>query len=396
MISIPASPKPYVERSSISAGVLWKQSAPALSRLDIELTERCNNNCIHCYINLPANDAAAKRKELSTDAFKKILREAVSLGCMSVRFTGGEPLLRRDFEELYLYARMSGLKVTIFTNGTLITSRLAGLWSRVPPLERIEVSVYGMKKKSYESVTRTVGSYESAWRGIRLLKKSKVPFIVKNALLPGNIEEQKAFDAWARKIPWMDRSPGYAMFYYLRARRYDGRKNDRIRSLRLSPEKGLEVLTRNKARYIREMKDFCSKFMRPSGDTLFSCGAGCGGCVDACGKFQPCMMVRHPDTVYDLKKGSLKRALEVFFPKLRKMKAANPEYLKRCAVCFLHGLCEQCPGQSWMEHGTLDTPVEYQCRVAHAQARYLGLIGKNERAWEVKDWQKRIDDFARS
>jgi len=176
---------------------------------------------------------------------------------------------------------------------------------------------------SYESVTRTVGSYESAWRGIRFLKKSKVSFIVKNALLPGNIEEQKAFDAWAQKIPWMDKPPGHSMFYYLRARRDDGVKNDRIRSLRLSPEKGLEV----------------------------------------------------------------------FFPKLRKIKASNPEYLQRCAKCFLHGLCEQCPGQSWMEHGTLDTPVEYQCSVAHAQARYLGLIGKNERAWEVKCWKKRINDL---
>ncbi|HQO37839.1 MAG TPA: radical SAM protein [Candidatus Omnitrophota bacterium] len=363
------------------------------SRLDIELTERCNNNCIHCYINLPANDAAAKRKELSTDALKKILNEAVSLGCMSVRFTGGEPLLRRDFEELYVLARRSGLKVMIFTNATLITSRLAALWSKIPPLERIEVSVYGMKKKSYESVTRTAGSYKAAWRGIRLLQKSKIPFIVKNALLPGNTCEQQEFTAWARTIPWMDQPPGYSLFYYLRARRDDARKNERIRSLRLNPEKGLEVLTAHKDSYIREMKQFCSKFMRPSGHTLFSCGAGCGGCVDAYGMLQPCMMLRHPDAVYDLKKGSLKRALEVFFPKLRKRKASNPEYLRRCAKCFLHGLCEQCPGQSWMEHATLDTPVEYHCRVAHAQARYLGLIKKDERAWEVINWKQRIGDF---
>ncbi|HNQ50755.1 MAG TPA: radical SAM protein [Candidatus Omnitrophota bacterium] len=385
--------RPYVKTVNVDRAGLWVTSAPIISRLDIELTERCNNNCIHCYINLPANDPAAKRKELSTNALKNILKEAVSLGCMSVRFTGGEPLLRRDFEELYVFARRAGLKVLIFTNATLITPGLADLWARIPPLERIEVSMYGMEKKSYESVTRIEGSYAAARRGIRLLQRHRIPFSVKNALLPGNMHEQKAFDSWAKTIPWMDRSPGYSMFYYLRARRDDARKNERIRSLRLSPEKGLEVMAADKDSYIREMKQFCSKFMRPSGRVLFSCGAGCGGCVDAYGMLQPCMMLRHPDAVYDLKKGSLKHALEVFFPKLRKIKASNPEYLQRCAKCFLHGLCEQCPGQSWMEHATLDTPVEYHCRVAHAQARYLGLLEKDEYGWEVREWKKRIYDF---
>lgn len=71
----------------------------------IELTERCNNDCIHCCINLPVNDSAAKGREMTTDQVKTILKEAADLGCLEVRFTGGEPLLRPDFEELYLFAR---------------------------------------------------------------------------------------------------------------------------------------------------------------------------------------------------------------------------------------------------------------------------------------------------
>jgi radical SAM protein with 4Fe4S-binding SPASM domain len=102
------------------------------------------------------------------------------------------------------------------------------------------------------------------------------------------------------------------------------------------------------------------------------------------------MMLRHPDAVYDLGKGSLKDALTDFFPRLREMKATNPEYLARCARCFLKGLCEQCPAKSWMEHGTFDTPVEYLCRIAHAQALYLGLLKEGEKAWEVVDWRDRV------
>jgi hypothetical protein len=84
-----------------------------------------------------------------------------------------------------------------------------------------------------------------------------------------------------------------------------------------------------------------------------------------------------------------------FFPRLRRLKAQNPDYLRRCARCFLKGLCEQCPGKSWMEHGTLDTPVEYLCQVAHAQGRHLGLLADGESAWEVTDWERRLQRFCR-
>ena len=44
-----------------------------------------------------------------------------------------------------------------------------------------------------------------------------------------------------------------------------------------------------------------------------------------------------------------------------------------------------------MEHGTLDTPIDYLCEVAHVQARYLGLVEEGEKAWAVEDWRIRID-----
>ena len=125
---------------------LWKGGGPLLTHLDMELTERCNNNCIHCYINLPADDFNTSQKELATPRIKEVLSEAEALGCLTVRFTGGEPLLREDFEELYTFARERGLKIILFTNATLITPYFADLFVRMPPLEKIEITVYGMKK----------------------------------------------------------------------------------------------------------------------------------------------------------------------------------------------------------------------------------------------------------
>jgi len=166
----------YAVKKGIDQFTLWKDERPLLGHLDMELTERCNNNCIHCCINLPPGDMTAKKKELSTEEVKAILADAAALGALSVRLTGGEPLLREDFEEIYVFARRLGLKVLLFTNATLLTPNLVDLFCRIPPLVEIEISLYGMKRESYVAVTRTPGSFEAAMRGINLLLKKKVPF----------------------------------------------------------------------------------------------------------------------------------------------------------------------------------------------------------------------------
>jgi radical SAM protein with 4Fe4S-binding SPASM domain len=385
----------YIERIQTYNSSLWQDKGPLLRHLDMEITERCNNDCIHCCINLPADDCNAIRKELATEKIKEILTEAAALGCLTVRVTGGEPLLRKDFKDVYVFARKLGLKVLLFTNATLVTPDLAQLLARMPPLEKIEITVYGMKKSSYESVTRTPGSFDAAWRGINLLLENKVPFVVKSAVLPSNKREIDQFWTWASSLPWQGRPSSLSMFFDLRCRRDSEKKNRRIKDLRLSPESGLNILTREREEYFEGMKAFCSKFAAPPGNQLFTCGSGTsGGCVDAYGYFQPCMLLRHPGTVYDLNKGSLNEALTIFFPKMRKMTAESLEYRYRCARCFLKSLCEQCPARSWIEYGNLDTPVEYFCEITHAQAIYLGIIKKGEKAWEIKDWKKRIKNFS--
>lgn len=383
---------PYAIKVRATDERIWKTRSPMIGRLDIELTERCNNNCIHCCINL-AEDDAAKQREMSTEMVKRVLLETAALGTLTIRFTGGEPLLREDFCELYLFARRLGLKVLIFTNARLITPEIADLLARVPPLKKVEITVYGMTRKSYEAVSRVKGSYDEFRRGVDLLIDRKVRFVVKGAILPPNRGEIGMFEEWAMTLPEKEKPSSYSLLFNLRSRRDMPSKNRVIKRLRLSPEESVAFVSRDREQYLREMREFCPKFMHPSGDNLFSCGAGNGGCVDAYGILQPCMMLRHPDTVYDLRSGSFNDALTHFFPKLLKMKATNPEYLGRCARCFLKSLCEQCPAKSWMEYGTLDTPVEYYCTVAHAHALDLGLIREGERAWEIEDWKERIMAF---
>jgi len=379
--------------------------AALLGQVDIELTERCNNACIHCLINQPDSDANVRAREMDTTFVKDILRQAADLGCLTIRFTGGEPLLRDDFVELYLFARRLGMYVLLFTNARRMTPELAQLFARIPLGRAIEVTVYGMHPESYDAAVASCGAFADFWRGVELLRAHNVPFIVKQSILPSNRPEMAEFEAFAATLPHMEQMPGYAMNFELRGRRDNPAKNRFIQTLRLSPAETVSMLNRN-PHYVKEMREFAGKFMGPTGDKLFNCSAGRIACIDAYGNAQMCMGLRHPAMVYDLHKGvgsvpnacpdggdlkdlPLRYALTEFFPRLRELQATDPDYLKRCARCFLKGLCEQCPARSWQEYGTLDTPVEYLCEVAHAQARDLGLLGADEHAWEIEREESR-------
>jgi len=373
--------------AALSAG--W---APAASGLDMELTERCDNDCLHCCINRPANDAAARAAELTTSEVIRILAEAASLGVLSVRFTGGEPLLREDFAEIYLAARRLGLRVLIFTNARRVTPALADLLARVPPRETMEVSVYGMHRRSYEAVSRVAGSFREFRRGIRLLLDRGIPFAVKSAVLPPNKGERRELERWARTLPGQgSRPPGYSLFFDPRFRGDDPAKDRRIRRLRPSPEEGADWLAADGAAFQDEMSRFCAKFLGPPGPRLFSCGMGGRVCVDAYGRVLGCLLLRAHETAYDLRRGTLRDAVTRHFPRLGRVSARNPAYRERCARCFLKSLCEQCPAKSHLESGTLDTPVEHLCAAAHAQAERLGLIAAGEKAWTVRDWRARVE-----
>ena len=232
----------YVVKQSLQRHALWAKKKPMLQALDIELTERCNNACQHCYINLPANDAEAQARELTAAEWQSILHQAADLGVLNLRITGGEPLLRPEFTEIYTFARRLGMKVRLFTNARCISPEIADLFVRIPPLEKIEITVYGLHPESYEAAACAPGGYAEFRRGVELLLEREVPFIVKGALLPPNRSEKEELEAWAAGLPWMEDPLGFTMNFELRSRRDSQARNRLIQSLRLPPEETADIL----------------------------------------------------------------------------------------------------------------------------------------------------------
>ncbi|MCU0606662.1 MAG: radical SAM protein [Candidatus Edwardsbacteria bacterium] len=343
--------------------------APRLRQLDVELTERCNNDCVHCCINLPAGDGRARRRELTAAQLDRVFAQAAQLGCLTVRLTGGEPLLREDFKEIYLAARRRGLTVRLSTNGCLLTPALAELLAAVPPLEPVELTAYGRDRGSYERVTRVPGSFARFRAGLDLLAGHRVPFRLKGVLFRGTARARRGFEAWAAKLSGA--RPELTLLLDLRHRRDSTARDRAIAMRRLTPRQVARTTCADPL-FREQMKLFPARYMGPQGDRLFTCSAGTSVCLDAYGRLQPCLLLRDPRLSYDLVRGSLRRALSDFFPRVLAVRAENPDYLRRCARCRLKGFCRQCPARAFIEHGALDRPVDHLCRVARAQAQLLG------------------------
>lgn len=142
-----------------------------------ELTCRCNLKCLMCYTDC-FNTPEKIRQELTCEEIRRILDELEDAGCLELCFTGGEPFCRPDFLELYAYARQKGFLITIFTNGTLITPRIADFLKANPPA-MIELSLHGFTKASFEKITQGKKSHDRFAEAVQFLLERNLPLTFK-------------------------------------------------------------------------------------------------------------------------------------------------------------------------------------------------------------------------
>ncbi|HDZ00389.1 MAG TPA: radical SAM protein, partial [Nitrospirae bacterium] len=219
----------------------------------LELTYRCNNRCVHCFCNLPASDKSASMEELTTGEIKGILDELASIGCLWLLITGGEPLLRPDFKEIYLYAKKKGLLITFFTNGTLIDDEIIGLLSQYPPFV-VEITIYGATMETYERVTRAPGSYERCISGIKAIVNSGIKLKLKTMALTINRHEIEAMDRMAGELGCEFR------FDPVIQKRIDDSSFSEPEMYRLLPEDVVRLDTMFSER-MEKFRKFCDKFI---------------------------------------------------------------------------------------------------------------------------------------
>ncbi|MFH1093585.1 MAG: radical SAM protein [Candidatus Omnitrophota bacterium] len=337
----------------------------------LELTQRCNLACGHCYCV-----ADHTRPEMGFEQICSLLDELSDAGCLWLLLSGGEPLLREDFKDIYLYAKKKGFIISVFTNATLITDDIIDFFKQYAPFV-VEVSLYGSTQKTYAKVTGVPNSFRSCMDGISMLVKAGVSLKLKTTLTKDNVHELKQMEKIAADLGVEFR------FDAMLHPKLD--RNKSSQKVRLSASDVVDLDEEDAQRKKEWEKVWQTLGPSQKQDKLFNCGAGVSSFhIDPYGMLRACDMVRVP--AYKLC-GPQRMSFQQAWPGLAQLKFERSGALNKCNECRLANICEQCPGWAYLEHGNYESKVDYLCEIAKIRAERMGI--EKEKAGGVENEQEK-------
>ena len=321
-----------------------------------EITPTCNLRCHFCYVALDPYQGPY----LSTEQACRVIDILEHAGILWLTLTGGEIFSRRDFPEIYAHAKRRGMLVTLYTNATMVTERIAAVLRDDPPFA-VEVSIYGADAEHYEATTQIPGSFARFERGVRLLLDAGVPLTLKTPLskftqdhLPALVSYTEALGVPFKYDPLVDR-------------RHDGDSTPTLyristKDMPAMADKVHEIRF-GTARPAGGPLPECETEGPDAGDNadLYRCSAGRTTLfIDALGSASHCVIDREPTF----------QILEMPWQELwAQMGAWVTQPLPAdapCSGCGLRHECSNCPARSRLATGSPYLKDTYYCDVTHA------------------------------
>ena len=331
----------------------------------IDLTYRCNNNCCHCWLRIPS-DAKEKSQELNIKEVKSIVDEARKMGCRRWSISGGEPMLRPDFAEIFDYITSNSGSYSINTNGALITAKIARLLKKKGVKM---IALYGATADVHDHVTRNPGSFDATMAGFRYLKEAGAGFIVQLIPMRDNYHQFPKMVELAESLSKHYRV-GAAWLYMSACG--DRQINDEIKRQRLEPKDVIELDEPDLSCEEEQENASGHEYRDDESEYLFS------SCikarrefhVDPYGKATFCSFLKDPELRYDLRKGNFREFWDEFIPSLARKVKITEEYKDSCGSCKLRKDCRFCPAYSYLEHRRFNAKIDYLCEAAKENRKF--------------------------
>lgn len=163
-----------------------------------ELTARCNLRCKMCLIRID-NDNRQYLKERSTKEWIDMARQVQEAGTLGLLITGGEPMLRPDFADIYTEIANMGFVVTVYTNATLLTDEIYKVFLKYPP-HNIGITVYGASGKTYDLVAGSYEAYDRMLAGVDKLRRLPSKLNIRTTIIKDNLEDLDKISSWANSL----------------------------------------------------------------------------------------------------------------------------------------------------------------------------------------------------
>lgn len=331
---------------------------------NFELTARCNFNCPMCYVHMTEEQVAAAGKELTAQQWLDIAREARDRGMVFVLLTGGEPLMRKDFFEIYDGMRKMGLLISINTNGSMLRGEILERFLENPPF-RFNISLYGGSNETYQKMCgRPV--YDQVKENIRRLREAGVDVSLNLSITPYNKQDLEKIYADAVALNVSAKASSY-MYPSVRINGEQYGCGNRLSveesaecavawdALRMPPE-----IFGARAESLAQLKG-----VEPEGCPVeigegVRCRAGRSSFwMTWDGKMTPCGMMTTP-VAYPLEVG-----FDTAWAQIREATDAIRTPVK-CVSCDYKAICGACAAVYYTETGRFDGVPDYVCDRAKA------------------------------
>ena len=312
-----------------------------------ELTQRCNFGCEMCYVH----DCKQKTDPLSAEDWLSLAQQAKDAGTVFLLLTGGEPLLRDDFEYIYRSLAKMGFLISINTNASLL-GKYTKLFDELPPT-RINISLYGGDDSTYGKLCRN-NAFDDVMNSIKQMKNLGISMRLNTFFTPENIDDYKKIADISKELGIPMKPTTYA-YPPIRL----GQKKEELRFL---PEKAAEyIFLIDEYRFDKDFFLERSKKLLalPDGPTenKVRCRAGRASFwITADGIMRPCGMMPEPDSK------PLVDGFEKAWQDIR-TKTEQIRLPEECLSCKYSGICNVCAAMCKAETDDFGKVPEYVCRM---------------------------------
>ena len=335
-----------------------------------ELTAGCNFHCGMCYIHSDASKGAS-REELTAEQWLDLGRQARDAGMVFLLLTGGEPLMRIDFPEIYKGLKELGLIVSVNTNGFFLDGEIEELFRKSPP-SRLNISLYGADNETYKRVCG-VPAFTRVTENIKKMKEMGIPVRLNCSITRENCDNLEKIEALISSLNLNSKTTTY-MYPPMRteqgafgenACRLDARQAAyyRLRRSELHYSKKDFLGRCDGLLHVMQKNEKSEASLRPERSPMRCLAGKSSFWINWRGEISPCGVM-----------GTEKiNALDIGFSEAWEKVWQEAEKLRlplKCSVCKYRHFCNVCAAVCYCETGGFDEPPQYVCELSENTAEF--------------------------
>jgi len=330
---------------------------PQLTFVQIEITNRCNERCVHCYI-----PHQYKTTDIEPGLFYSILEQCHDMDIINLSLSGGELMLHKHFLDFLRKTKEYDFSIGILSNLTLLNDDIISE-IKSARLTNVQTSLYSMNPQTHDAITKLPGSFHKTSENILRLVENDVPVNIACPIMKQNKNHYKDVMAWAREHKCQSSTS------YLMMARYDHSIDNLNNRLSLEETKTLiDDIIKNNSAYHHQTESLMDEYLKTEGrykggDLL--CGAGVFSLsIAANGNIIPCAgwQDRICGSLYD----SPLREIWEKSPQIKYLRNLRLRDFPKCLSCFDRKFCKICMARNANENPKGDPLItnDHFCKAA--------------------------------